>query len=78
MIAVCVAILAMLILAWVFRSVPAAPGMGGMPAIANASMVPAACPAGTVPRSMLKVLEPGPIIDDTQPQIIDDTAPQPE
>ncbi|MBK8199814.1 MAG: toll/interleukin-1 receptor domain-containing protein [Acidobacteria bacterium] len=78
MIAVCVAIFAMLILAWVFRSVPATPGMGGMPAIANASMIPAACPAGTVPRSMLKVLEPGPIIDDTQPQIIDDTTPQPE
>ena len=75
--AVCVAIGAMLILAWVFRSQPAVGGQGGLPAIANASLAPAACPAGTVPRSMLRVLEPGPIIDDTQPQIIDDTADQP-
>lgn len=81
MMAVCLAIGAMLILAWVFRSVPATPGMGGLPAIANASMVPAACPAGTVPRSMLKVLEAGPIIDDTRPPletgpIVDDTQPE--
>ncbi len=76
MMAVGVAIAAMLILAWVFRSQPAPMAPGAMPAIANASM-PVACPAGTVPRSMLRVMEPGPIIDDTQPQIIDDTADQP-
>jgi len=76
MMAVGVAIAAMLILAWVFRSQPASMAPGAMPAIANASM-PVACPAGTVPRSMLRVMEPGPIIDDTQPQIIDDTADQP-
>ncbi|MEX1251467.1 MAG: TIR domain-containing protein [Hyphomonas sp.] len=76
MMAVGAAIAAMLILAWVFRSQPASMAPGAMPAIANASM-PVACPAGTVARSMLRVIEPGPIIDDTQPQIIDDTADQP-
>lgn len=83
MAAVGAAIAAMLILAWVFRSQPAATAPGvGMPAIGNASLVPAACPAGTVPRAMLRVLEPGPIIDDTRPPlepgpIIDDTVEQP-
>ncbi|MFN7164987.1 MAG: toll/interleukin-1 receptor domain-containing protein [Hyphomonas sp.] len=82
MMAVSLAIGAMLILAWVFRSQPASMVPGAMPAIANASMVPAACPAGTVPRSMLRVMEPGPIIDDTRPPlepgpIIDDTANPP-
>jgi hypothetical protein len=81
--AVGAAIAAMLILAWVFRSQPAAMAPGvAMPAIGNASFVPAACPAGTVPRAMLRVLEPGPIIDDTRPPletgpIIDDTGEQP-
>lgn len=75
--AVAAAIAAMLILAWVFRSQPAVPSSGL--GIANASFAPAACPAGTVPRSLLNVLEPtGPIIDDTQPMIVDDTAGQPE
>jgi hypothetical protein len=83
MMAVSLAIGAMLILAWAFRSQPATMAHGAMPAIANASMTPAACPAGTVPRSMLRVLEPGPIIDDTQPvlehgPIIDDTTDQPD
>jgi len=39
----------------------------GMPAVGNAYNMTTACPAGTVPRSLLQVLEPGPIIDDTQP-----------
>ena len=71
-----VAIGAMLFLAWVFRSQPAPPTNGGLPAIANAQM-PTTCPAGTVPRSMIRVLEPGQIIDDTQPVIVDDTAGDP-
>ena len=80
--AVSLAIGAMLILAWAFRSQPAVTAPGMMPAIANASLAPAACPAGTVPRSMLRVLEPGPVIDDTGPQpepgpVIDDKAGQP-
>ncbi len=76
--AVGIAIAAMLILAWVFRSQPASPlKVASLPAIANASLELEACPAGTVPRSLLRVLEPGPIIDDTQPMIIDDTAEQP-
>lgn len=76
--AVGTAIFAMLILAWAFRSQPTGAPMGGsLPAIANSRLAIEACPAGTVPRSMLRVLEPGPIIDDTQPQIIDDTAEQP-
>jgi hypothetical protein len=80
--AVSLAIGAMLILAWAFRSQPAATAPGMVPAIANASLAPAACPAGTVPRAMLRVLEPGPIIDDTSPQpepgpVIDDKAGQP-
>ena len=75
MAAVSVAIAAMLFLAWVFRSQPATnPGAASL-AIANSQM--ATCPAGTVPRSLLNVLAPGPIIDDTQPQIIDDTAEDP-
>jgi hypothetical protein len=82
MMAVSLAIGAMLILAWAFRSQPAVTAPGMMPAIANASMAPAACPAGTVPRSMLRVLEPGPITDDTSPPpepgpVIDDSPEQP-
>ncbi|MFN7178048.1 toll/interleukin-1 receptor domain-containing protein [Hyphomonas sp.] len=78
MAAVGTAIFAMLILAWAFRSQPAAGPAGiSSPAIANSRLAIEACPAGTVPRSMLRVLEPGPIIDDTQPQIIDDTSEQP-
>lgn len=79
MAAVGTAIFAMLILAWAFRSQPAAGPVGvSSPAIANSRLAIEACPAGTVPRSMLRVLEPGPIIDDTQPQIIDDTSDQPD
>ncbi len=71
-----VAIGAMLFMAWVFRSQPAPPAIRGLPAIANAQM-PVTCPAGTVPRSMIRVLEPGEIIDDTQPVIVDDTSADP-
>jgi hypothetical protein len=75
MAAVCLAIGAMLFLAWVFRTQPAArPNLSSV-AIANSQMT--TCPAGTVPRELLTVLEPGPIIDDTQPQIIDDAAEDP-
>lgn len=72
--AVSAAIVGMLVLAWVFRS-DSSPQLAAsmqQTAIANARM-PVVCPAGTVPRSVLNVLETGPIIDDTQPQIIDDT-----
>lgn len=78
--AVSAAIVGMLLLAWAFRS-DASPEMAANYAIANARVPAVTCPAGTVPRSILSVmepgtLEPGPIIDDTQPQIIDDTAPE--
>lgn len=73
--AVSAAIIGMLVLAWAFRSdsSPQLAASAHQSAIANARM-PVVCPAGTVPRSVLNVLETGPIIDDTQPQIIDDTA----
>jgi hypothetical protein len=62
------AIAGMLILAWVFRSQPALPASSPLPAIANAQLLPAACPAGTFPRALIEIppLEAGPIIDDTQ------------
>lgn len=76
--AVGAAIFAMLVLAWAFRSQQATTPLGlSGPAIANSRLAIESCPAGTVPRSMLRVLEPGPIIDDTQPQIIDDTSGEP-
>ncbi len=61
--AVCAAILAMLMFAWMFRSQPAP----GLPAIANARIATAQCPAGTMPRYLFEArpLETGPIIDDT-------------
>lgn len=79
MAAVGTAIFAMLILAWAFRSQPVTKQFGvvSAPAIANSRLAIESCPAGTVPRSMLRVLEPGPIFDDTQPQIIDDTSDSP-
>lgn len=73
--AVSAAIVGMLVMAWVFRS-DASPEMAASAhAIANARVATVTCPAGTVPRSLLHVLETGPIVDDTQPQIIDDTSP---
>lgn len=78
-VAVSAAIVGMLVLAWVFRSEPASPLQlaESRTAIANARLPAAVCPAGTVPRSLLTVLEPGPIFDDTQPMIIDDTQETP-
>lgn len=75
MVGVSAAIVGMLVLAWVFRSEPASQAdmAAQSRAIANARLPAAVCPAGTVPRGLLTVLEPGPIIDDTQPMIIDDT-----
>lgn len=75
MAAVSAAIVGMLVLAWVFRSEPATPAQiaASGTAIANARMATATCPAGTIPRSLLSVLETGPIFDDTQPMIVDDT-----
>ena len=72
-VAVSVAIVGMLLMAWVFRSDSSPALAASTNAIANSRVAAVTCPAGTVPRSMLSVLEPGPIIDDTQPQIIDDT-----
>ena len=58
------------------------PAKSGLPGVGNAYNMTAACPAGTVPRSLLEILEPGPIIDDTTPlehgPIIDDTIPPDE
>lgn len=73
--AVSVAIAGMLLLAWAFRSEtsPELAASAHATAIANSRMGVVTCPAGTVPKSLLSVLEAGPIIDDTQPQIIDDT-----
>lgn len=71
--AVSAAIAGMLVLAWVFRSDTSPQLAASSQAIANSRVATVTCPAGTVPRSLLQVLETGPIIDDTQPQIIDDT-----
>tara|TARA_R110002020_G_scaffold309301_1_gene525123 strand:+ start:275235 stop:276143 length:909 start_codon:yes stop_codon:yes gene_type:complete len=62
-----VAIAAMLVLAWVFRSQPLTPEMrASMPAISNGTAVALTCPAGQVPRSLVnQVLQPGAIVDDT-------------
>tara|TARA_R110000787_G_scaffold14647_9_gene45074 strand:- start:1358 stop:2266 length:909 start_codon:yes stop_codon:yes gene_type:complete len=62
-----VAIGAMLVLAWVFRSQPLTPDMrASMPAIGNSTPVAMTCPAGQVPRSLVnQVLQPGAIVDDT-------------
>ncbi|WP_213271797.1 hypothetical protein [Hyphomonas sp.] len=73
--AVSVAIVGMLVLAWAFRSETSGEQMAAVAAISNARLATVTCPAGTVPRSLLSVLETGPIIDDTQPQIVDDTLP---
>jgi hypothetical protein len=77
LVGVSAAIVAMLLLAWVFRSEPASQAdmAAQSRAIANARLPAAVCPAGTVPRGLLTVLEPGPIIDDTQPAPGEDTEP---
>lgn len=67
MTAVGAAILAMLFMSWVFRSQTIAPQMqAGVPAVGNAYQLTEACPAGQVPASLVKVLEPGPIVNDTE------------
>jgi hypothetical protein len=66
MLAVALSIAAMLFLAWLFRSQPVTPSTV-LPAVGNARLVNAACPVGTVPRELVRVLEPGQIIDDTTP-----------
>lgn len=75
--AVSVAIAGMLVLAWAFRSEssPELSATAHAHAIANSRVAGVTCPVGSVPRSLLTVLEAGPIIDDTQPQIIDDASP---
>lgn len=68
--AVGIAIAGMLFLSWAFRSQPAPQlAAASSAAIANARMAPTACPAGTFHRDqVVEILEPGPIVDDTQPQ----------
>ena len=61
----------MMLLAWVFRSEQVATQRAtGQQGIANATLpgVPAACPPGEVPRSLIEIppLRTGPIIDDTE------------
>ena len=64
-------IVLMMLLAWVFRSEQVATQRAtGQQGIANATLpgVPAACPPGEVPRSLIEIppLRTGPIIDDTE------------
>ncbi len=63
--AVGLAIAGMLFLSWTFRSQPAPQ----LRAIASVAVAPAACPAGTFHRDQIvEMLQPGPIVDDTQPK----------
>lgn len=64
------AIAAMLVLAWIFRSDTALRDETLRSAGANAIAGYPACPAGTIPRSLLTVLEHGQIIDDTAPATV--------
>lgn len=64
--AVSAAIIGMLVLAWAFRSDAAPDKSARQVAVANARLAPVSCPAGTIPKSLLNVLEHGPILDDTQ------------
>lgn len=65
--AVGAAVFAMFFLSWIFRSQTiAAPVHAGAPGVGNAYVLQQACPVGEVPASLLKVLEPGPIINDTE------------
>lgn len=80
LVAVLAAIAAMLVLSWVFRTetITAAP-QTAMPGVGNAYVMSNACPAGQVPASLVRVLEPGPIINDTLETgvIVDDTKDEP-
>ncbi|MEH6743220.1 toll/interleukin-1 receptor domain-containing protein [Hyphomonas sp.] len=65
--AVAAAVFAMFFLSWIFRSQTiTAPAHAGAPGVGNAYVLQEACPAGQVPASLMKVLEPGPIINDTE------------
>ena len=66
--AVGAAIVVMFFMSWVFRSQTIAPAttQAGLPPVGNAYRLTEACPAGQVPASLIKVLEPGPIINDTE------------
>jgi hypothetical protein len=65
--AVAAAVFAMFFLSWIFRSQTiTAPMHAGAPGVGNAYVLQEACPAGQVPASLMKVLEPGPIINDTE------------
>ncbi|WP_291076850.1 toll/interleukin-1 receptor domain-containing protein [Hyphomonas sp.] len=70
--AVAAAVFAMFLLSWIFRSQTiTAPVQAAAPGVGNAYTLTEACPAGEVPASLLRVLEPGPIVNDT-----DTPAPQ--
>jgi len=65
--AVTAAVFAMFFLSWIFRSQTiTAPVHAGASGVGNAYVLQEACPAGQVPASLMKVLEPGPIINDTE------------
>lgn len=71
--AVGVAVFAMLFLSWIFRSQTiTAPMHAAAPGVGNAYALTGACPAGEVPVSLMKVLEPGPIVNDTEAPESDD------
>jgi hypothetical protein len=74
--AICAAIAAIFLFSLVVRSQPVERAGARLPAIANAQPAIAACPAGTVPRSMVEFMEPGPVdIGMGHGPIIDDTTP---
>ena len=74
--AICAAIAAIFLFSLVVRSQPVERVSAQTPAIGNAERVVAACPAGTVPRSMVEFMEPGPVdIGMGHGPIIDDTTP---
>ena len=61
------AIAGMFFLGWLFRSETLTPvARAEMPGVGNAYVLTEACPAGQVPASLIRVLEPGPIINDTE------------
>lgn len=63
--AVLAAIALMFLLGYLFRSKPVTAQLATMPPVANSQFVNA-CPAGEVPRVLLRSMEPGPIINDTE------------
>jgi hypothetical protein len=70
------AILAIFLFSLVVRSQPLEQAQISRPAIGNAQLVPAACPAGTMPRGAVEFFEPGPVdIGMGHGPIIDDTTP---